>query len=158
MDSTPIYQYAKPTSARLEPPKSLDPIITPGYELRLYLIKLIRDKSFSEEGNENPYSHLREFEQTCACLRIVGMSDKTLRWKLFPFSLMGRAKHWETICSKFCLRFFSISKVVNLRKEVLNFRQLEEESLATSWDHLMTSSSLALTLPFKTRCFFNIFT
>jgi hypothetical protein len=27
-------------------------------------------------------------------LRIVGMSDKTLRWKLFLFSLMGRAKHW----------------------------------------------------------------
>ena len=36
---------------------------------------------------------------------------------------------------KFCLRFFSISKVVSLRKEVLNFRQLEEESLGTSWDH-----------------------
>jgi hypothetical protein len=25
--------------------------------------------------------------------------------------------------------------VVSLRKEVLNFRQLEEESLGTSWDH-----------------------
>ena len=43
---------------------------------------------------------------------------------------------WETLCSKFCLRFFPISKVVRLRKEVLNFRQLEEESLATSWDHI----------------------
>ena len=41
---------------------------------------------------------------------------------------------WETLCSKFSLRFFPISKVVNLRKEVLHFRQLEEESLGTSWD------------------------
>ena len=89
MDSTPIYQYAKPTSASLKPPESSDPIITPGYELRLYFIKLIPDKSFSGEGNENPYSHLQEFEQTRACLRITGMSDKSLRWKLFPFSLMG---------------------------------------------------------------------
>ena len=40
MDSTPIYQYAKPTSTSLKPPESSDPIITPGYELRLYLIKL----------------------------------------------------------------------------------------------------------------------
>ena len=84
------------------------------------------------------------FEQTCACLRIAGMSDETLRWKLFPFSLMGRAKQWysqtvgsmkgdwETLCSKFGLRFFAISKVVSLWKEVLNFRQLEEESLGTS--------------------------
>ena len=40
---------------------------------------------------------------------------------------------WETLCSKFCLRFFPISKVVNLRKEVLNFRQLEGP-LGTSLD------------------------
>ena len=54
MDSTPIYQYAKPTSVSLKPPESLEPIITPGYELRLSLIKLIWDKSFSGEGDENP--------------------------------------------------------------------------------------------------------
>jgi hypothetical protein len=71
------------------------------------------------------------------------MSDKTLRWKLFPFSLTGRAKHWynqtiesmqgdwKTLCSKFYLCFFPISKVVSLRKEIPNFRQLEEESLGT---------------------------
>jgi hypothetical protein len=93
MDSTPIYQYAKPMSASLEPPKSSEPIITPGFELSPCFIKLIWDKSFSGEGNENPYSHLQEFKQTYACLRIAGMSDKTLRWKLFLFSLMGRAKH-----------------------------------------------------------------
>ena len=80
-------------------------------------------------------------------MHIAGMSDKTIRWKLFPFSLTRRAKHWysqtvesmqgdwETLCSKFCLCFFPISKVVSLWKEVLNFRQLEEESLATSWNH-----------------------
>ena len=42
---------------------------------------------------------------------------------------------WETLCSKFCLCFFPISKVVSLLKEVLNFLQPEEESLRTSWDH-----------------------
>jgi len=97
MDSTTIYQYAKPTSASLKPPDSSEPTITPGYELRLSLIKLIRDQSFLGEGNENLYSHLREFEQTCACLRIAGMFDKTLRWKLFPFSLIGRAKQWYSL-------------------------------------------------------------
>ena len=93
MDSSPIYQYAKPRSASLEPPKSLEPILTPGYKPCPSFTKLIREKSFSREGDENPYSHLQEFEQIYACLRIVGMSDKTLRWNLFPFSLMGRAKY-----------------------------------------------------------------
>ena len=82
MDSTPIYQYAKPTSVTLEPPKSSEPILTPGYKLRPSFIKLIRHKSFSGEGDENPYSHLQEFEQTCACLRITGMSNKDLKMKV----------------------------------------------------------------------------
>ena len=126
MNSTPIYQYTKPTSASFGLPKSIEPILTPGYELRPCFIKLIQEQSFSGEGDENPYSHLLEFEQTCACLHIAGMSNKTIRWKLFLFSLTGRAKQWysqtigsmqgdwETLHSKFCLRFFPFSKVVSL--------------------------------------------
>jgi hypothetical protein len=96
---------------------------------------MVQDKSFCGEVNENSYSHLHEFEQTCACLHIKGMSDETLRWKLFPFSLMGEAKcwyslnirnsqrDWGVLCSSFCLQFFSIYRVVKLRVEVLTFKQ-----------------------------------
>ena len=75
------------------------------------------------------------------------MSHETLKWKLFPFSLMGRAKHWYTrtvgsvqgdwkaLCSSFCLSFFSISGVVSLRIEVLSFKQKEKESLGVVWAH-----------------------
>ena len=170
MNSTPIYQYAAPTNTRLEPPKSIEPILTPGYKLCPCLIKLIRDQSFLGEGNENPYWHLREFEQTCACLCIASMFDKTLRWKLFPFSLTGRAKQWysrtvgsmqgdwETLCSKFCLHSFPISKVVSLRKEVLNFRQLEEESLGALWEHInsliTTGPNLAISDPMLLQHFY----
>jgi hypothetical protein len=55
---------------------------------------MVQDQSFLGEDDENPYFHLNEFEQTCACLRIAGMSDETLRWKLFPFSLTRKAKRW----------------------------------------------------------------
>jgi hypothetical protein len=93
-ESTPIYEYAAPTSTRLEPLEFSKPILTPGYELPSCLINMVWDQSFLGEDDENPYSHLNEFEQTYACLHIVGMSDKTLRWKLFPFSLMRNAKCW----------------------------------------------------------------
>jgi hypothetical protein len=98
------------------------------------------------------------------------MSDKTLRWKHFPFSLTGKAKHWynqtigsmqgdwETLCSKFCLHFFPIHKVVSLRIEVLSFRQLEEESLSTSWDHfnklIITGLDLAIPDPILLQHFY----
>jgi hypothetical protein len=118
MNSTPIYQYAKPMSTSLKPLESIEPILTPGFELSPSFIQLIRDNSFSGEGDENPYSHLWEFLQIYGYLRIAGMSDNTLKWKLFPFSLTGIAKHWynrtigsmqgdwKTMCSKFYLHFF----------------------------------------------------
>ena len=90
LESTPIHQYAAPTRARLEPPESSKPILTPGYDLCPCLINMVRDQSFLGKDDENPYSHLNEFEQTCACLYIAGMLDETLQWKFFPFSLMGR--------------------------------------------------------------------
>ena len=64
----------------------------------------------------------------------------------------------ETLCSKFCLYFFPISRVVSLRKEVLNLRQLEEESLGTSWNHInsliTTGPDLAIPDPILLQYFY----
>jgi len=55
---------------------------------------MVRKQSFSGLDYENPYHHLREFEQLCACLTIAGMSPETMLWKLFPFSLNERVRQW----------------------------------------------------------------
>jgi hypothetical protein len=44
---------------------------------------MAQDQSFLSEGDENPYSHLNEFEQTYTCLRIAGMLDKTYDGSFF---------------------------------------------------------------------------
>ena len=89
---------------------------------------------------ENPYHHLRKFEQLYACLTILGMSQETLRWKLFPFSLDERVKQWyahnvgkvprdwEELRNKFYLVFFPISQIAALRQEILSFQQKEKET------------------------------
>jgi hypothetical protein len=60
MNSTPINLCGM--RASLGPPKSIEPILTPGYELCPCLIKMIQNNySFSREDDENPYSHLEEF-------------------------------------------------------------------------------------------------
>jgi hypothetical protein len=68
----------------------------------------------------------------------------TLKWKAFPFSLMGWAKQWYKLhvsgChgswiilkDQLCFTFFSLSKIINLRSEVLNFAQKEGESLGAA--------------------------
>jgi hypothetical protein len=115
------------------PKESFKPILAPAYELRPRLIEMVQNHPFSGKEDENSYLHLRDFEQTCDCLHIAGMSDEILRWKLFPFSLRGRARiwydrtveskqgDWGSLRSSFCLDFFPIHKAVNLRAEVITF-------------------------------------
>jgi hypothetical protein len=75
---TLLYQYGAPTDLSLRPAESSKPILSPSYELSPELIAMVKDQSFSGKINGNPYSHLHEFEQICACLHIEGMSYKTL--------------------------------------------------------------------------------
>jgi hypothetical protein len=55
---------------------------------------MVREQPFSRFDDENPYHHLREFEQLCSCLTIIGVAQETLWWKLFPFYLAEREKQW----------------------------------------------------------------
>jgi hypothetical protein len=81
----PLYLYGVPPGSCLKPLESSKPITSSGYELCPKLIHLVQENVFSVSDNENPYSHLGDFKQTCACLSIEGMSNETLRLKLFPF-------------------------------------------------------------------------
>jgi hypothetical protein len=66
------------------------------HELNPDLIDMVQDRPFFSAINEDPYIHLKEFKDLCSHLVILGMAWKTVRWKLFPFSLMGRAEQWYT--------------------------------------------------------------
>ena len=133
MEQPTIISLAAPKGKSVEPPQSSRPITASSYELRPGFIAMVREQSFSGLDLENPYHHLREFEQLCGCLNISGMSHETLRWKLFPFSLNERARQcydlnvgkvngdWEELRSRFCLAFFPLSRVASLRTEILSF-------------------------------------
>jgi len=92
MNPTPIHNLFASKGEFLEPPPSSKPITASSYELCPGFIALVREQTFLGFDYENAYHHLREFEQFCACLTISGMSQDTLQWKLFPFSLDERAK------------------------------------------------------------------
>jgi hypothetical protein len=100
--------------------------------------------NFAGGLDENPYKHLQDFEEICATLMILGMNHEPLKWKAFPFSLTGWAKQWYKLhvsnChdswvilkDQLCFTFFPLSKIIDLRNEVLNFPQKEEESLGAA--------------------------
>jgi hypothetical protein len=73
------------------------------------------------------------------------MNHETLKWKAFPLSLTGWAKQWYKLhvssChdswailkDQLCFSFFLLSKIIDLRNEILNFSQKEGESLRAAW-------------------------
>jgi len=78
MEQPTIQQLSGPKGKLIEPPRSSKPITASSYELCPGFIAMVREQTFSGVDYENPYHHLREFEQLCACLTISGMSQETL--------------------------------------------------------------------------------
>jgi len=123
MNSTPIYKFSAPKDELLERPPPSHPILTDGYELHPAFIAMVREQLFSRREDENPYTHLWEFEQR-----------EIIKWKLFPFSLLGRAKqcyahtvggingNWDELRDKFYLSFFPLSQIIALRIPLLTFQ------------------------------------
>ena len=70
-----IYEFNRPMGTHLEPPKSSKPIIASSFEIDPEYIEFVQKQPFLEEGEENPYTHLREFYRVCDLLRLEGMSD-----------------------------------------------------------------------------------
>jgi hypothetical protein len=161
MEQPIIQNLSAPKDELVEPPKFLNPIIASSYELRPGFIAMVRDQAFLGLDYENPYHHLWEFEQLCAFLIISGMSQETLHWKLFPFSLDGRARQWydhnvgkvnrdwEELRNRFCLTFWPISQIAVLQQEILNFQQKYKETIGAAWDHfsILSRSGPNLSIP-----------
>jgi hypothetical protein len=142
---TPLYSFSASEGKYLEPATSLHPIKAEGYEIRPNFISLIRELNFTGGLDENPYKSLQDFEEICATLMISGMNHEALKWKAFPFSLTGWVKQWYKfhvnscqaswiiLKDQFCFAFFPLSKIIDLRNEVLNFAQKEGETLGAAW-------------------------
>jgi hypothetical protein len=145
MVCTPINSFLAPEGKYLEPATSSHPIEAEGYEICPNFISLIRELNFAGGLDENTYKHLQDFEEICATLMISGMNHETPKWKAFPFSLTGWAKQWYKLhvssChgswiilkDELCFTFFLLSKIIELRNEVLNFAQKEGECLGAAW-------------------------
>ena len=121
-----------PSREYLEPPPSCHPILSDGYEIRPSLVAMVRAQSFSGKKDECPYAHLQIFEENCSLLIIPSMTQNTLQWKLFPFSLTGEAKIWYNRMARrvggdwIQLKESPISKVIPHRKQLISFEQGDE--------------------------------
>ena len=75
----------------------------------------------------------------------LGMTQEALRSKLFPFSLIEREEQWythtignmsgdwEELRDDFCYSFSFTERIDSLPIDILDFEQLEKESIGAAW-------------------------
>jgi hypothetical protein len=79
-------------------------------------------------------------------VRQEGVPNEWFKWNLFPYLLVGEANtwysfaffevqgNWDKLTKKFCEKFFPISKVQHLRRQVITFTQGEKEGIDQAWN------------------------
>ncbi|RVW81610.1 hypothetical protein CK203_049457 [Vitis vinifera] len=81
---------------RMHPPRMSAPscIVPPTEQLviRPHIVPLL--PTFHGMESENPYAHIKEFEDVCNTFQEGGASIDLMRLKLFPFTLKDKAKIW----------------------------------------------------------------
>ena len=117
------------------------------FELHTGLITMVQASPFCGLPSEDANAHLQHFLELCDTIVIKDITPDVIRLRLFPFSLVGKAKRWfyqdkEAVnswakCSTaFLAKFFPISKTNALRGKISNFQQENFESIPDAWERL----------------------
>ena len=64
------------------------------FELKSSLINMVHASPFCGKPNEDANAHLRNFLELYNTVTIRGITADAIRIRLFPFSLLGKAKQW----------------------------------------------------------------
>ena len=96
--------------------------------MKPYLVLLL--PTFHGMENENPYNHIRDFEEVCTTLKEGDIDMELLKLKAFPLTLIDKAKiwlnelrprtirNWGELQAEFVKKFFCAHKTNNLKRQI----------------------------------------
>ena len=153
---TPMNPNANRTMRdHIHPPRVSAPscIVPPADDVavRPYLVPLL--PTYHGMENENPYTHLRDFEEVCTTFKEGMMDMDLLKLKAFPLTLKDKAKtwlnslrpitirNWAELQAEFLKKFFSAYKTNNLKRQIYTFAAHEGEKFYQCWERFMETSN-----------------
>ena len=166
MDPLPEEQQSQPATPmnlnayrtmrdHIHPPRVSAPscIIPPANDVavRPYLVPLL--PTYHGMENENPYTHLRDFEEVCTTFKEGMMDMDLLKLKAFTLTLKDKAKiwlnslrprtirNWAELQAEFLKKFFSAHKTNNLKRQIYTFAAHDGEKFYQCWERFMETSS-----------------
>src|SRR3954469_18184379 len=126
------------------------PIATPAtsassYEIKPALLNLVMRDQFSGVGDDAAL-HLNNFVELCDMQKYKEVEGDVVKLNLFPFSLRGDAKiwfqslprnsidSWDKCNDAFIGKYYPPAKIIQLRSNIINFKQLDNEHVAQAWE------------------------
>jgi hypothetical protein len=117
------------------------------FELKPALINMVQQSPFCSKASKDANANLQHFLEICSTFTIRGVTQDVVRLRLFPFSLLGKAKQWfysnkeaastwEKCSNAFLTKFFLSSKTNALRNKISTFQHVMNETIAEAWERL----------------------
>ncbi|XP_030969898.1 uncharacterized protein LOC115990189 [Quercus lobata] len=97
------------------------------FELKPTLISMVQQAQFSGSPLDDPNIHLAMFLEICNTVKMNGVTEDTIRLRLFPFSLRDKARgwlqslqpgsitSWQEMAEMFLAKFFPPAKIAQLK-------------------------------------------
>ncbi|WKA13502.1 hypothetical protein VitviT2T_030796 [Vitis vinifera] len=136
---------------RMHPPHMSTPScivpLTEQLVIRPHIVPLL--PTFHGMESDNPYAHIKEFEDVCNTFREGGASIDLIRLKLFPFTLKDETKiwlnslrprsirTWTDLQVEFLKKFFPTHRTNSLKRQISNFSAKENEKFYECWERYM---------------------
>ena len=89
-----LRDYALPNESEAQTSIARPAINANNFESKPSLIQMVQQSQFGGNAMEDPNTHLVNFMDLRGTIKINGISNKTIRLRLFPFSLYDKAKVW----------------------------------------------------------------
>ena len=139
MADTSIREFSVPSSNNV--PTGPEVQVGENFELKPGVIHMVQTIPFCGLATEDANNHLQQFLEICSTFTIKGATADAIKLRLFPFSLVGKAKQWfylnratlttwDTCSNAFLAKYFPLGKTNALRNKISSFQQLTYETMA----------------------------
>jgi len=117
------------------------------FELKPAMINMVQANPLCGKPHEDANDHLQHFLEVCNTFTVKNVTMYTIRHRLFPFSLLGKANQWfyanksevtswDKCANAFLKKFFPAAKTSALRGKILSFQQQFDETIPETWECL----------------------
>ncbi|GJU86304.1 hypothetical protein Tco_1293850 [Tanacetum coccineum] len=98
------------------------------FEIKMNLLQLVQANPFHGLENENPHAHINSFKRITSTLRFRNVPNDVIKLMMFPYSLEGAAKTWESV-SKTDERIDKLADQLSTLVEIVSIVFLRKISL-----------------------------